>query len=355
MYKLFISIAISISMLLGCATNNGPKYKWVKTFESNVAFEPAKAQCDYENHIQARADRRAELSNSSFAFALLGMVDPTVAACMRRFGYDTVQIDQSNVSNNSTSSTGYSIKEKERIEALSTEAAKGDASAEVNLAYSYLMGNGVIKNYEQAYRFYLRAAPRISQNKGMAANAQVNLGLMYQDGLGLKQSNVLAMMWYQISASNGEYEGLKRLTNLKSKTSKQDQIESEKLVKICIAKELRSCDAPVSIEWKICEVKNILGLNDSEAKQIEMKKPIFVFNKNFINNEPKFVMITEETKPFYIEVEAVTNSNLSSQSSFMEYKGKNGSAVIKTDFDKKTLSLRLKKDEGFYELNSICN
>mgnify|MGYP003639806128 FL=1 len=60
-------------------------------------------------------------------------------------------------------------------------AEQGDAEAQNNLGVMYNYGNGVPENYEAAVMWYTKAAEQ-GYDK-----AQYNLGLGYQDGTGVPQ------------------------------------------------------------------------------------------------------------------------------------------------------------------------
>jgi hypothetical protein len=77
-------------------------------------------------------------------------------------------------------------------------AEAGDMGAQYNLASYHAAGSqGVEPDYAEAAIWYRRAA-----DQGMA-EAQYNLGVMYQDGLGVEQSDAEAARYYQLSAEQG--------------------------------------------------------------------------------------------------------------------------------------------------------
>ena len=76
-------------------------------------------------------------------------------------------------------------------------AKKGDIDAQYNLGLMYDNGYGVKQDYKKAFEWYEKAA-----NQGIA-KAQHNLGVMYERGQGVKQDYKKAFEWYEKSAIQG--------------------------------------------------------------------------------------------------------------------------------------------------------
>ena len=76
-------------------------------------------------------------------------------------------------------------------------AKQGNAKAQVNLGLMYEQGQGVRQDYAQAVQWYRRAA-----EQGYA-DAQVNLGLMYANGQGVRQDYTQAVQWCRRAAEQG--------------------------------------------------------------------------------------------------------------------------------------------------------
>lgn len=74
-------------------------------------------------------------------------------------------------------------------------ANQGDAQAQFNLGYMYNKGKGVRQDYSQAVYWFQKPA-----NQGYA-DAQNNLGIMYADGKGVNQDYNQAFNWFQKSAN----------------------------------------------------------------------------------------------------------------------------------------------------------
>jgi TPR repeat protein len=76
-------------------------------------------------------------------------------------------------------------------------AEQGYADAQSNLGAMYEKGLGVPQDFKTAVKWYTLAA-----EQGYAS-AQSNLGLMYAKGQGVIQDYVRAHMWFNIAASSG--------------------------------------------------------------------------------------------------------------------------------------------------------
>lgn len=78
-------------------------------------------------------------------------------------------------------------------------AEKGSANAQFNLGAMYDNGDGVTEDDAEAAKWYREAA-----NQGHA-NAQFSLGVMYANGEGVDKSPEEAASWYQKAARQGDY------------------------------------------------------------------------------------------------------------------------------------------------------
>ena len=75
----------------------------------------------------------------------------------------------------------------------------------------YIAGEGVEKNLSKAFELFEKSA-----NQGNA-NAQYNLGLMYEKGEGVKQDLQKAFYWYEKSANQGFEEAQQILKEFRQK------------------------------------------------------------------------------------------------------------------------------------------
>ena len=76
-------------------------------------------------------------------------------------------------------------------------AEQGNANAQYNLGIMYDKGRSVIQNYKTAMKWYRRAG------KQGNASAQYALGLIYDSGQGVPQDYKTAVKWYRLSAKQG--------------------------------------------------------------------------------------------------------------------------------------------------------
>jgi hypothetical protein len=76
-------------------------------------------------------------------------------------------------------------------------AEQGDAEAQFNLGLMYDLGEGVPENDSEAVKWYRKAAAQ------GYAKAQLNLGNMYRNGLGVPENHAEAVRWYRKAADQG--------------------------------------------------------------------------------------------------------------------------------------------------------
>jgi Sel1 repeat len=75
--------------------------------------------------------------------------------------------------------------------------APDDANAQYNLGVAYDKGLGVPQNYVEAMKWY-----RLAADQGKRS-AQYNLGFMYEQGQGVPQNYAEAVKWYRLAADQG--------------------------------------------------------------------------------------------------------------------------------------------------------
>ena len=76
-------------------------------------------------------------------------------------------------------------------------AAQGNAAAQFNLGVMYENGQGVRQDYVQAVQWYRKAAEQGD------AQAQYNLGVMYDNGQVVRQNYKIAKEWFGKACDNG--------------------------------------------------------------------------------------------------------------------------------------------------------
>jgi hypothetical protein len=85
----------------------------------------------------------------------------------------------------------------EAVRLYSLAAAQGHANAQFNLGYMFENGEGVAQDYAEALRLYSLAAAQGD------ADAQFNLGLMFENGEGAAQDYAEAVRLYSLAAAQG--------------------------------------------------------------------------------------------------------------------------------------------------------
>ena len=80
-------------------------------------------------------------------------------------------------------------------------AAQGNAEAQVNLGVAYVEGQGVRQDYVEAVKWFRQAA---EQGNTLA---QTLLGVMYENGRGVRQDLALAQEWFDKACQNGNPTG----------------------------------------------------------------------------------------------------------------------------------------------------
>ena len=114
-------------------------------------------------------------------------------------------------------------------------AEQGNADAQYNLGLMYDNGRGVPQDYATAAKWYTLAA-----EQGFAL-AQNNLGFMYGNGVGVPQDYVYAHMWFNIAASSG-HKGASGNRDFVAEKMTPSQIEkAQDLARECVAKNYKGC------------------------------------------------------------------------------------------------------------------
>ena len=87
-------------------------------------------------------------------------------------------------------------------------AEQGDADAQNNLGVMYQNGYGTTQDYKKAGKWYRLAAEQGQQN------AQMQLGMLYASGIGVLQDDEQAFKWYKLSAKQGNARAQRQLGNI---------------------------------------------------------------------------------------------------------------------------------------------
>ena len=114
-------------------------------------------------------------------------------------------------------------------------AEEGDATAQINLGVMYEDGKGVSTNYKTALKWYKRAAQQ-GDPRG-----QVNLGLMYAKGKGVRPDNIYAYMWLYIAALTGDGDAVSNRDIVAKTMSSDDILSTQALAHRCITTKYKRC------------------------------------------------------------------------------------------------------------------
>jgi hypothetical protein len=126
-----------------------------------------------------------------------------------------------------------------KIELVRVLAERGDANAQLYLGMAYQNGEGIAQDYKEALKWY-----RLSAEQG-DATAQYDLGFMYLFGQGVPQDYVLSHMWYNIAASNADGKKRKDYTGLRDSLERlmtlQQISEAQGLARKCTSNKFKGC------------------------------------------------------------------------------------------------------------------
>ena len=114
-------------------------------------------------------------------------------------------------------------------------AEQGHADAQYNLGMIYQNGYGVIQDYAEAVRWY-----RLAAEQGFA-NAQNNLGVTYETGQGVLQNNILSHMWYNIASENGYKKSSEWRDEIAAKMTESDLAKALAMAKECMSSGYKNC------------------------------------------------------------------------------------------------------------------
>jgi len=110
------------------------------------------------------------------------------------------------------------------------KAEAGDAEAQSNLGFMYDTGQGVEQDFKEAVEWYQKAADQGD------VKAQYNLGLSYGKGKGVEQNTVTAYAWWNIAATNGHQDAKKGLSQLAKIMTPAQIAKAVELVKEIVEK-----------------------------------------------------------------------------------------------------------------------
>lgn len=144
-------------------------------------------------------------------------------------------------------------------------ADRGSAEAQTNVGILYEHGHGVLQDDREAIRFY-----RLAAEQGYPG-AQSNLGFIYLNAKGVSQDNVRAYMWFNLAASAKDVflpETTRRNRDDVAKMMTPEQIsQAQRMSQKCQQSNFKDCGEGQSIAVAVPS-----GVGASRGAQISMKK-----------------------------------------------------------------------------------
>ena len=125
---------------------------------------------------------------------------------------------------------------KTALKKYKSESAKNNANAQFQIGNIYNEGLGVAQDYAEAVRWYKLAA---AQGNVLA---QYNLGNSNARGEGVAQDFITAHMWFNLAAISGDIDAVKNRDLIASMLTPQQIAEAQKLARECQARNFKNCD-----------------------------------------------------------------------------------------------------------------
>ncbi|MGB6290648.1 MAG: tetratricopeptide repeat-containing serine protease family protein, partial [Desulfobulbales bacterium] len=134
-------------------------------------------------------------------------------------------------------------------------AEQGDANAQYNLGFMYENGQGVIQDRKKAAKWY-----RMAAEKGYAY-AQNNLGLLYENGQEVLKDDIMAYALFNLAAVQGSKEARNNRALLKTQMSQNQIAEAQRLSRQLLAKiESTNNDTATEPDYIIQESNQIKSM-----------------------------------------------------------------------------------------------
>ena len=114
-------------------------------------------------------------------------------------------------------------------------AEQGVAEAQYNLGVIYDNGYSVAQNDKEAVKWY-----RLAAEQGFA-KAQYNLGRMYARGEGIRKDNVYAYMWFNLAAAQDHLISSSKKNEVFKEMTPMQFEKAQRLSLECIKKDYKNC------------------------------------------------------------------------------------------------------------------
>ncbi|WP_235015412.1 caspase family protein [Oceanicoccus sp. KOV_DT_Chl] len=155
-------------------------------------------------------------------------------------------------------------------------AEQGDADAQVNVGEIFEKGVGGTPNYEAALIWYQKAAAQ--NNK----RAQFNIGTLYEQGLGVEKDSVMALSWYRkawglpedslVFQSAVDEQQKELLTTINKDIRKKDLQISVMKQQIAALSKTLSKQKDNDLKEQVGELQALVNELEQENKAIKSKK-----------------------------------------------------------------------------------
>ena len=155
---------------------------------------------------------------------------------------------------------GVAQDDGEAIRLYRLAAQQGDAEAQTNLGWIYENGRGVPQDDVEAIHWY-----RLAAEQG-DARAQTNLGWMYGNGRGVPQDDVAAVRWYSLAAEQGRVLAQTNLGRMyeDGEGVPQDDVEAVRWYRL--AAEQGDAGAQTNLGWMY---ENGRGVPQDDVEAVE--------------------------------------------------------------------------------------
>jgi TPR repeat protein len=155
-------------------------------------------------------------------------------------------------------------------------ADKGIAEAQINLGMMFESGQGVPQDFNEAIRWYrlaadqklIKAQEKLNLLLKKAAEAQINLslGMMFESGQGVPQDFNEAIRWYRLAADQGLIKAQKKLNFLLNKT--KENLQENTASSSDNSSELNTGSVSFK-EVKLASIKEFENLKQKSSKEIK--------------------------------------------------------------------------------------
>lgn len=125
---------------------------------------------------------------------------------------------------------------KTALKNLKIAAQKGNSDAGLNIGFMYELGIGIAQEYKEAVRWY-----RLAALQGHAG-AQVNLAVMYGNGQGIPQDIIRAHMWFNLAATGEDKAGVNGRELAAARMTTQQLEQAQRWAQECLESNYKKCE-----------------------------------------------------------------------------------------------------------------